>query len=100
MSEMSFDRKVYMREYMRKLRAGTVVKLSPIDKLAHGVASERVDALCEASGLKKPKGEQRKSAIERMLTVQKEDIYAEANARKASNEAAAGAVDPASILNV
>jgi hypothetical protein len=71
---------------------GAVVgsRATPIEKFMRDVAIERIKAIATAKGVKMPKGDVLKAAIEKVQAKQSADIRAEAEARmsaaKASSE--------------
>ena len=72
-------------------------EIATVERLVKRIASERIDKICEARGLRKPRSLVRRAAIERMIAEQYNDIYAEANARNASNASAAAQASSAIV---
>ena len=69
---------------------GAVVgsRATPIEKFMRDVAHERIKAIATAKGVKMPKGDVLKAAMERVLAKQANDIRAEAEARMAAAKGA------------
>ena len=73
-------------------------EIATVERLVRRIESERIDKICEARGLRKPRSLVRRAAIERMIAEQYNDIYAEANARNASNASAAAQASSSVVI--
>ncbi|MDE2071790.1 MAG: hypothetical protein KGI70_03630 [Patescibacteria group bacterium] len=70
---------------------GAVVgsRATPIEKFMRDVAHERIRAIATAKGVKMPKGDVLKAAVEKIMARDNADIKAEAEARMSAAKAAA-----------
>lgn len=74
--------------FSRRKAGGAQGGSSPLKRVMHTIAIERLRALCATTGNKMPKAEVRKAAIEKILTKQEADIRAEAEVRISASKAA------------
>jgi len=92
---MAAERRAKRHEAILAGEVGAVVgsRATPIEKFMRDVAIERIKAIANAKGVKMPKGDVLKAAVEKITAKQADDIRAEAEARMSAAKAAAGDMD-------
>ena len=95
---MATERRAKRHEAILAGDVGAVVgsRATPIEKFMRDVAIERIKAIATAKGVKMPKGDVLKAAVEKITAKQGDDIRAEAEARMSAAKAASA--DMADLL--